>query len=515
MPVARIALPLLYLVLLAVGCAVFADFSWKTVTGYQSGYAFDRKFEAGPPLASRVLVVVLDGLRADRAESLPAFSSLAQRGASGTIEAVLPSLSNPARAALVTGATPEVSGVTNNSSFASPPVQSLLSLAREAGMRTAAFDTGFWPPAFGDHIDSYRGPSGRPASFDPADLVEWQERSCVEAKQHFARSAAELHVVGLLAGDEAGHSHGGESQGYRVVTAAVDDCLGSLVDSAGPGTAVIAVSDHGHIDRWGKGGHGGEEPEVLTAPFAMAGPGIRAADPINALVVDIAPTASVLLGLPIPANSQGRVLWGALDVPARQLPGLQELERIQRDALSGHMPDRQESLSALRRERLPESLTIGALFLLVAMLAAWDQRSSDLAIAMVVFVAVYYGLFFLFQLGYSLSNVVRQEFLNFFFARNVGAAAIGFLAAAECMRRLAGPSSEIVLRLAALITSALGLLVTLTHYRHGLVVQEWMIEIGPGFKSYLDMLAMIGVVLGALLTLGAGLLRPWRQGSPA
>ena len=515
MPVTRIALPLLYLVLLAVACALFADISWKSVTGYQSGYALDRKLEAGPPLASRVLLVVLDGLRVDRAASLPAISSLAQRGSSGTLQTVLPSLSNPARAALVTGAPPEVSGVTNNSSFASPPVQSLFSLAREVGMRTAAFDTGFWPQAFGDYIDSYSEPSGGPASYEPADLVEWQERCCVEAMQHLARSDAGFHVVGLLAGDEAGHSHGGDSDGYRRVTAAVDECLGRLVDSAGPATAVIAVSDHGHINRWGKGGHGGEEPEVLLAPFAMAGPGIRVADPIEALVVDIAPTASVLLGLPIPANSQGRIPWEALDVPARLLPGLQELERVQRDALDSHMPDRQDSLSRLRGERLPETLSVGALFLLVALLAAWGQRPRDFLIAIVAFVAVYYGLFYLFQLGYSLSTVVRQEFLNFFFARNVGAAAFGFLAAAECLRRLAGPGSEIILRLAALTTSALGLFVTLSHYRHGLIVQEWMIEIGPGFKAYMDLLAMIGVVLGTFFAIGTDFLRRRWQGSPA
>ena len=510
---ARIAVPLLYLILLAVGCAVLADSSWKSVTAYKSGYALERKFEAAPPLASRVLVTILDGLRIDRAPELPAFSSLAEHGSSGTARVVLPSLSNPARAAFVTGAMPEVTGVTNNSSFAPPPVQSLFSLAREVGMRTAAFGTGFWPRAFGEYIDSYRRPSGRPASYDPADLVEWQQRSCVEALQHLARNAAGLQVVGLLAGDEAGHSHGGDSDGYRRVTAAVDECLGRLVDSVGPGTAVIAVSDHGHIDRWGKGGHGGEEPEVLFAPFAMAGPGIRATDPIEALVVDIAPTASVLLGLPIPANSQGRVLWEALDVPPDRLPGLQQLERVQRDALSSHMPDREESQSTLRGERLPASVAFGCWFLLVAVLAAWGQRPRDFAYAMVAFAVAYYGLFYVFQLGYSLSNVVRQEFLNFFFARNVGAAAIGFLVAAECLRRLAGPGSQPVLRLAALTTGALGLLVTLTHYRHGLVMREWMIEIGPGFKAYMDLLAIFGVVLGTLLALGADFLRRRRQGS--
>ncbi len=512
MPALRVAAPLLYLLVLAVVSVVVADTSWKTVTTYRSGYALDRQFQAGPALAGRVVLVVLDGLRTDRAADLPAFGSLAERGVSGTAEVTLPSLSNPARAAFVTGALPEVSGVTNNSSFSPPPVQSLFSLARDRGIETAVFGSSFWPRAFGDYIDSYLAPSGKASSYDAADLVEWQERSCVEAAEHLVGSIAALHVVGVLAGDEAGHNYGGESDGYRQVTSAVDACLGRLVAVAGPDTAVLAVSDHGHIDRWGKGGHGGEEAEVLFAPFALAGPGIRASDPLEARIVDIAPTASVLLGLPIPANSQGRVLWEALDLPADHEADLRELEREQREALRKHMPNREESLAAQRSDRLPGALAAGAWFLAVAFFAAYRQRLGAFAIAVVAFVAAYYLSFYLFQLGYSISSVVRQEYLYPFFARNVGAAALGFLAAAACLRRLAGRGSETVLRLAALITSALALLVATTHYRHGLFMQGWMIEIGPGFKAYLDMLAILGVVLGTVLLLAFDSLQRRREG---
>ena len=55
-------LPLLYLAALAVGSVLLADGSWKSVTSYRSEYVLDRTFEAGPALASRVVVVVFDGL---------------------------------------------------------------------------------------------------------------------------------------------------------------------------------------------------------------------------------------------------------------------------------------------------------------------------------------------------------------------------------------------------------------------------------------------------------------------
>lgn len=493
-----------YLLALAVGSVLLADASWKSVTNYRSGYGLDRQFAAGPALASRVVIVVFDGLRVDRAAELPAFGSLSRRGTSGTMRVTLPSLSNPARAAIVTGAWPEVSGVTNNSDFARPPVQSLFSLARGRGMELSVFGSRFWPRAFGDSTgDAFRGPSRRPSSYGTADLIGWQADACEEATASFAGSAAKLLVVGLVAGDEAGHTYGGDSEGYREVTAAVDDCLGRLVNTVGEDATFVAVSDHGHIDRWGKGGHGGEEPEVIGAPFAMAGPGVRRSEPIESRIVDIAPTVSVLLGLPIPANSQGSVLWGALDVPAEHVAVLRDLERVQREALEAHMPNRKESLAVQRSERLPLAIAACGWFLFVAVAALYSQRLRSFAIAALVFATLFYALFYFFQLGYSLSHMVRQEYQYSFFARVIAAAAMAFGGAAFCLRPLVGPGAEPVLRLSMLVTSAFGLFVTVTYYLHGLRMDGWMIEIGPGFKAYLDLLAILGVVLATIVAMTA------------
>ena len=493
-----------YLLALSVASAMFADRSWKSVTGYRSEYALDRHFEAGPPLSGQVAIVILDGLRVDRAAELPAFGELVARGASGILRVPLPSLSNPARAAIVTGAWPEVSGVTNNSQFESPPVQSLIGLARRRGEEVAVFGTGFWPKAFPDDLGGrYRGYGTEPASGGAADLADWQARGCDEAQAFLAESAAALAVVGLLAGDEAGHNHGGASKAYAAVTAAVDACLGRIVRALGAGATVIAVSDHGHIDRWGSGGHGGNEPEVLNAPFALAGPGIRHQSGIHARIVDLAPTASVLLGLPIPANSQGQVLWEALEVPAESEGRLRALERSQRDALAAHMPDRESSRAAQRRGRLPSALASTAWFLFVAVVALRRQPLPVYAAASAAFAALFFVLFFAFQLGPSISDVVRQEYLNWFFLRLIAAAALAFVGASLLLRRLAGGTAA-TLPLAATLTSAIALLVTFTHYVHGLRMEGWMIEIGPGFKAYLELLAIIGVALGAALVAAAG-----------
>lgn len=524
-------LPLLYLAALAVGSVLLADGSWKSVTGYRSGYVLDRTFDAGPALARRVVIVIFDGLRVDTAIDLPVFGDLSEQGTSGTLRTTVPSLSNPARAAILTGAWAEVSGVTNNSSFEPVPIQSLFSLVRQQGMESMAYGTRFWPRAFGPDLgDGYLRPIRRPASYDIDELTAWQDEACQEVSGHLQESSAPLAVVALVAADDAGHSYGGESAEYREAVAAVDRCVGQLAAVLGRDTTFVVVSDHGHIHRWGKGGHGGGEPEVMSAPFAMAGPGVKRSGPIDGQIVDIAPTVSVLLGLPIPANSQGAVLWDALDAPPEHRDGLREMERLQREAIDAHLPDREESLAAQRRWRIPFAIGSFAWFLVAGLgSAAHSRRRVPLGTAAVVFVLSFLVLAYFLQLGTSISAIVREEYLYSFFVRLIGAAAIGFGAAAFCLTRfrdplgsatvsgplqtgaprpwLASPQADATMRLGLLLTSGFALLVTAIYYRYGLLMDDWMIEIGPVFAAYLGLLAILGVALGTILTVALTVLR--------
>lgn len=489
-----------YLLCLAIGSLYMADSSWTSVTQHRSTYAFDRNFEAGPAIASDVVMVVLDGLRTDAAGGLPAYRRLAQAGASGTMRVTVPSLSNPARAAFVTGARPEVSGVTNNSTFEPVPVQSLFGVADQRGLRSSVFGSRFWPRAFGGSVEQV-GPARRYSSYAVPDLVSWQSEYCDQALQHLAGSDAAIRVVDLQAGDEAGHTYGGASDAYREVLAAVDACLGQIVDQVGPEVILVALSDHGHIHRRGRGGHGGLEPEVMNAPFALAGPGVRHATQIKAQIVDIAPTISTLLGAPIPANSQGRVLWEAVDVPAEHDADLRQLENEQRIALREHMPDRRAALRAQRSERLPWSALIQfcALMAIVGTARRQRQNLKPLLVALACFVVAYFALFYAFGLGYSISSIVRQEYLYTFLAKDVVAAAAGYGIAAVVLFRLGGRRSETAISLAVWISSAAAMLVGQVYFQFGLRMDGWMLEIGPAFRAYLHMVAIVGVVLGTFL----------------
>lgn len=128
-----------------------------------------------------------------------------------------------------------------------------------------------------------------------------------------------------------------------------DLMLGSLLDAAGPDTTVILLSDHGfHSDHL--------RPEVQPSiddahaamdatwhrplgVLVMSGPGLKRGQTIHgATLLDIAPTALTLLGQPIGADMDGRVLTEAFEHPP-------EVDRVfSWDTLEGdagqHPPDK-------------------------------------------------------------------------------------------------------------------------------------------------------------------------------
>jgi len=83
--------------------------------------------------------------------------------------------------------------------------------------------------------------------------------------------------------------------------------------------------------------------------------------------------------------------------------------------------------------------------------------------------------------------------------RDVAAAAVAFGIAAVVLFRLLGRRSETAIRLATLIGSVAAMLVTWTHFEHGLLMDRWMVALGPVFQAYLHMVAIVGIALGIFL----------------
>jgi arylsulfatase A-like enzyme len=268
--------------------------------------------------ARRVIIAVLDGLRADAIDSvpLPHLRALMAQGAwTTTAHTVAPSVTAAAMGSLLTGVPPATHGLTTDR-FSVPtprgPLHPLPACVREAGLPSTGFVRripillspvarglarmlGFSKPVFGGH--------------SAAEIL-------AAAAPTLASQREGLIVLHWPDADLAGHAHGWMSLEYRAAALRLDAALGELIERVQPseatGTCVLALADHG-----GGGlmpdGHDSDHPLDRTIPIVLAGAGV-VTGPLaaGASLLDIPATALTLLGIPVPSSYVGRSLVPAL-----------------------------------------------------------------------------------------------------------------------------------------------------------------------------------------------------------
>jgi hypothetical protein len=243
---------------------------------------------------ARTRVVLIDGLRADIARTLPQLSALCARGVRVAVDVGFPTISLPVEVALWTGLTQQQTGIVNNG------------------------DEQVLSPSLAD-----RGIASVPAQLpDSRTLAENHE--FIAASLGFARldvgldldaaavaSDAALVFVHVLRVDNAGHRSGAASVAYLDAAYSADAELAELV-AAAPDARWFVVSDHGHLDG---GGHGGEELDIRRVDGCIAGPGIapgRGALAGAVRVVDVARAIADSTGTHVDARSRALPLDAAI-----------------------------------------------------------------------------------------------------------------------------------------------------------------------------------------------------------
>jgi hypothetical protein len=194
----------------------------------------------------------------------------------------------------------------------------------------------------------------------------------------------------------------------QVVDLMLERVLGKLDLSQ---DAIIITADHGHTDQ---GGHGGIEPDVMEVPLIMAGAGIRPGAAVaGAELVDIAPTAAALLGLPAPRHGLGHTLTEALNLDAPTIAAIKRADgtRIEhnRTVVEAWQRTSHEAVVATRTWRVPLVVLMAALGL-VLLIAAKRMHALQidwrvLLIALPAFPASYYALLAVFGQRFSPSFV--------------------------------------------------------------------------------------------------------------
>ena len=282
----------------------------------------------GEPLTRRVVLVLIDALRADTAADagvMPSLAELRRGGASSTMHSQPPSYSAPGYSVLFTGAWPDVSdGPALNPDFDDIPVwtqDDLFSAAHRSGLKTAV--SGY------NYFEKLIPQAAVDASFYTAGEDAAADREVLDAALSWLKSGDyQLVLIHIDQVDYAGHHEGGPRDPRWNEAASRSDALLQEIATHLDLTqdTLLVFSDHGQIDM---GGHGGHDPVTLIEPFVAAGSGILPGKYPDIQMVDLAPTVAALLGTNIPASAQGRILTGMLRLTPGQIQTMNEIQSYQ------------------------------------------------------------------------------------------------------------------------------------------------------------------------------------------
>jgi len=305
---------------------------------------------------ANVLLITIDTLRADRLGAYgnpsgltPALDALAAHGVRYARAVSHAPMTLPAHTAILTGLSPRLNGVRNNTTFRlDARVPTLATFLKRAGYRTGAFVGAFVLDArFGlaKDFDEYddRLPHAGAASFHfserrgdavvkaASDWILGQSQSALSPNPPALPNPSSLSPEPFFAWvhlfdphtpyDAPPEFRPGRTP-YDAEVAYADAMVGRLLDalrSAGQldRTLIVVTADHGEsLGEHGETTHGLFAYEsTIHVPMIVGGPAVQPAVEQNTVAhVDLVPTILDLVGVAIPGGLEGRSLAGP--VPA-------------------------------------------------------------------------------------------------------------------------------------------------------------------------------------------------------
>ncbi len=247
-------------------------------------------------------IISIDGLRPDALTeaSAPNILALANRGAySWRAKTIMPSTTLPSHTSMLTGYGPDVHGISwDDYQPARGPllVPTLFSAAHERGLRTAMV---VGKEKFALFRDSGSCDTWLLTTSGDADIVS-------QASRLMSAARPDLLFVHLPDVDLTGHATQWMSDDYKSAVSRADQAVGRLLLSLPADMTVILTADHGgHLND-----HGTADAVDTTIPWIIAGPTIQSGRQLSSGIatVDTAATAAAILGVSLPADSNGRVI---------------------------------------------------------------------------------------------------------------------------------------------------------------------------------------------------------------
>lgn len=267
-----------------------------------------------PPRAGRVFIISFDGGKpsviAD--SDMPVMKRMVAEGAH-TWEArtIVPSITLPAHTSMISGVVQAKHRVTWNDwqpEKGLVRVPTIFSLARPHGFTTAIYAG---KPKF-KHLNV-------PGSLDEFVLPLPKANAANVAAAFAARLPllnADLCLIHFADPDNAGHAYGWGSPEQKLAFAKSDAALAVVMDALkavgiADSSVVILTADHGGHDKT----HGTDSLDDVIIPWIVWGKGVKKGFKITTPVstCDTAATALWLLGLPIPADFDGKPVTEAFE----------------------------------------------------------------------------------------------------------------------------------------------------------------------------------------------------------
>ncbi len=483
----------------------------------------------GQPLTQRVVFVLIDGLRLDTsldAEVTPYLNELRQQGAWATMHSQPPSYSETGYSVLFTGAWPDISdGPAVNLDYEAIPTwtqDNLFAAAERVGLQTAISGY-YW-------FEKLAPQSAVQASFYTPGEDQEADRQVVDAALPWLETRDyQLVLIHLDQVDYAGHHEGGPIDvRWDEAARRCDDHLREIAARLDfSQDTLLVVSDHGHIDR---GGHGGQDAVALLEPFVLVGAGVKPGQYEDVYMVDVAPTLSVLLGLNLPAATQGQALTDMLLLSAEQLAAIQSADAAQKQLLTdtyvraiGEADGQtipEARAARLAGERLPRLLLALVVMLIPVAILVW-KRSRIVAwlLGGAVLYLVIFNLRYAVLSGrtYTLSSVISPTDLIMYSAVTAAIALIAsWLVVMLGLRALRGSAriaAETSLGLTFAVIFLLALPVAVSFVLNGPVVGWTLPEFNSTFLSFISLIqglivSVLGILLAGISALLAMILKP-------
>lgn len=278
--------------------------------------------DSPPPISKRaplkLVFVLIDALRfdfiADRSRSLSFLGSMLRdrKALLYRSRAYSPTVTLPRIKTLLTGTVPGFGDVLLNFNADVLRDDNLVHQARASGKKTVFYGDDTWLKILPGCFDRYEGTT----SFFVSDYTEVDRNVSRHVPSEMEATDWDWLVLHYLGLDHIGHTHGPSSSLVDDKLAEMDGILSTMYASlrrrANDSFLIVVTGDHGMN---AVGNHGGSsEGEVMTAllfiptkPWDFGSQDVRTVSQ-----VDIAPTLSLLTGLPIPKGSYGRALADVL-----------------------------------------------------------------------------------------------------------------------------------------------------------------------------------------------------------